>query len=108
MTCDCFLFDSSCSSALGVQDGSEPELEREFGDAGADADIIDEKMWNGEDDSDAASDEEKDEGKKDAGARQHLFPPPRAFLAPSAPCRGCQSPFSKPVGGCTYGNAFGL
>jgi hypothetical protein len=74
MICGCFLFDCSCCSARGVQEGPEPELDKEFGDAGKDAEIIDEKMWNGEDDSDAATDEEKNEDKKDDGARQEHVP----------------------------------
>ena len=49
-----------------MQDKEEPELNKEFGDAGDDADIVDEKMWRDESD-DAASDGESDGPNKDAG-----------------------------------------
>ena len=59
--------------AACVQDG--PELDKEFGDAGDDAEVLDEKLWDGDDEQDdkGNADDGKDAAddgglKKDTGA----------------------------------------
>ena len=54
---------AGCQALLfRVQEDQEPELDKEFGDAGDDADIVDEQMWRGDE-----SDDGGEEAKKDAG-----------------------------------------
>jgi hypothetical protein len=58
-----------------MQEGEAQQLEKEFGDAGDDADIVDEKMWQDEGADGAGDDGEdgEDAPRKDAGACARLL-----------------------------------
>lgn len=62
---------------------AEKELEKEMGDAGDDAEVLDEKMWLGEEDGEEAEDTEqrKDVGTTDAKSNSKVDEETRKLVA---------------------------